>query len=263
MKHLKSSANPKAGWKGLDRLIVVAGHAVYVGKDLSSADKDENWILKSFQKGEPSCYIEQVKLGVELAASQPKSLVVFSGGQTRLEAGRKSEAQSYYILADQFTWWQKTEVKNRATTEEFARDSFENLLFSIARFRECTGNYPQSIEVVSWAFKRERFDLHRQTIRWPGDAQHYKYHGGRNPDNLNGSLKGEAKVLAAYKQDPFGTEKPLRSKRDRRNPFHQTPPYAATCPGIAGLLVHKTADGTAFDGILPWDSRALKSGSPR
>ena len=46
--------------------------------------------------------------------------------------------------------------RRRAHTEEFARDSFENLLFSLCRHRELTGGYPQRLTVVSLPFKRER-----------------------------------------------------------------------------------------------------------
>jgi hypothetical protein len=245
---------PAQHWGNLDKLILVAGHAVYVGKDSSTANQDENWILKNFQKGEPPCYIEHIRFGVELTASQPKSLLVFSGGQTRLEAGPQSEAQSYCRLAEQVNWWQKAGVRERATTEEFARDSFENLLFGIARFRECTGHYPQSIEVVGWKFKRERFDFHRQTLLWPATDPHYRYHGVNNPDDLDGSLKGEAKVLAGFKQDPFGTEEPLRSKRDRRNPFQRQHPYATSCPEATTLLNHRTSAGRLVLTDLPWPS---------
>jgi hypothetical protein len=248
---------PVQHWEDLEKLILVAGHAVYVGEDHHASSSDRSWILQGFQMGEPPFYIEHIRFGVELAASQPKSLLVFSGGQTRLEAGPKSEAQSYWLLADQFAWWQQADVKNRATTEEFARDSFENFLFGIARFRECAGHYPGSVEIVSWAFKRERFDLHRQTVRWPGDDQHYKYRGVNNPADLDGTLKGEAKTLAAFKQDPFGTEEPVRSKRERRNPFKQKSIYSATCPEIAGLLKHKTSDGRIYKGILPWDFQSV------
>lgn len=34
-----------------------------------------------------------------------------------------------------------------AAVQEHARDSYENLLFSICRFREVTGHYPQTIVV--------------------------------------------------------------------------------------------------------------------
>lgn len=42
---------------------------------------------------------------------------------------------------------QAESVRGRALTEEHARDSFENLLFSICRFRELTGHYPVNITV--------------------------------------------------------------------------------------------------------------------
>ena len=244
---------PVQSWIKLDKLILVAGHAVYIGKNSSAADKDESWTLKNFQKGEPPRYIEHVRFAVELTASLPNSLLVFSGGQTRLEAGPRSEGQSYWLLAEQFSWWGHLAVRDRSTAEEFARDSFENLLFGIARFRECTGHYPRSIAVVGWKFKRERFDFHRQTVRWPDDDQHFKYQGVNDPDDLDGSLQGEAKVLTAFKQDPFGTEEPLRSKRDRRNPFHQKAPYAETCPEIASLLNPTPTNKETTENLLPWE----------
>jgi hypothetical protein len=53
-------------------------------------------------------------------------------------------------------------------------DSFQNLLFSIARFHEYTGNYPAEITVIGYAFKRLRFlDLHRAALRWPIEQFHY------------------------------------------------------------------------------------------
>ncbi len=52
--------------------------------------------------------------------------------------------------------------------QEHARDSFENLLFSVCRFREVTGHYPASIVVASFEFKRERFaGMHLSALRWP------------------------------------------------------------------------------------------------
>jgi hypothetical protein len=56
----------------------------------------------------------------------------------------------------------------RATTEDAALDSFQNVLFSIARFRELTGAYPSRITIVGHNFKRRRFEqLHRHALRWP------------------------------------------------------------------------------------------------
>lgn len=59
-------------------------------------------------------------------------------------------------------------MTDRMVTEEFARDSHENLLFSICRFSEMTGNYPSKITVVGFEFKRQRFqDIHRYSIGYP------------------------------------------------------------------------------------------------
>lgn len=41
----------------------------------------------------------------------------------------------------------KEDLRSRTLTEEHARDSFENLLFSVCRFRELTGAYPRNITV--------------------------------------------------------------------------------------------------------------------
>jgi hypothetical protein len=62
----------------------------------------------------------------------------------------------------------------RSTTENYALDSFQNLLFSIARFHEFTGHFPSTITVVGYEFKKPRFtDLHREALRWPRDKFNY------------------------------------------------------------------------------------------
>lgn len=241
-------------WNKLENLVLVAGHAIYVGKENSDADHDEHWILKSFQKGESSRYIEHIRFGVELAASLPNAMIIFSGGQTRREAGPRSEAQSYWLLADQFAWWQKLEVRDRATTEEFACDSFQNMLFGIARFRECSGHYPLSIDIVGWEYKRGRFDFHRQTIRWPASGRYYRYHGVNNPADRITYMEGETKVMASFKKNPFGLEKDILSKRIERNPFKRQSPYAISCPEIGALLNHQKPNGIELKSRFPWES---------
>lgn len=56
----------------------------------------------------------------------------------------------------------------RAHSEEYARDSYENVLFSLCRFFEITGRYPEKVTVIGFAFKEKRFkDLHRKAVRFP------------------------------------------------------------------------------------------------
>jgi hypothetical protein len=242
----------KQHWEPLTTLVLVAGHAVYTGADFQKPSADDNWYLQGFQRGEPPFYIEHIRYAVDLAASDPRSLLLFSGGQTRLEAGPRSEAQSYWLIANHFGWWQRVSVSVRATTEEYARDSFENVLFGICRFKECTRRYPELIHVVSWAFKEERFESHRAAVRWADSSAAYRFHGVNNPVDLDGARKGEAEALALFRDDPFGTEGKLAQKRIERNPFARHHPYFDSCLDLAGLLKHTTANGKQFPDSLPW-----------
>lgn len=235
----------------LDELILVPAHAIYIGSSFDLPGRSEYWLLKGFQRQEVPLYIDHVRFAVRLTSRQPKSLLVFSGGQTSSVAGPQAEAQGYWSVASHFSWWHEVEVADRATTEEFARDSFENVLFSIARFKEITGKYPSSIDVVGWEFKRMRFDLHRKAIKW--SQQYFMYHGVNDPLNLRASLRGELAVRGEFQRDPYGTDQKLASKRRRRNPFRRSHPYSISCPEIAPLLYHRSADDPLFKGSLPWN----------
>ena len=76
-------------WNKLDTLILVAGHAIYVASDFSNPSRDDSWLLQPFQKGEPPSFIQHIEAGVSLAAMDQSSLLVFSGGQTRVDAGAR------------------------------------------------------------------------------------------------------------------------------------------------------------------------------
>ena len=98
-------------------------------------------------------------------------------GETRPNAGPRSESFSYWniaqLLLEQDTTIStelKSSMSERMITEEYAKDSHENLLFSICRFSEMTGNYPNQITVVGFEFKRKRFeDIHRHSIGYPAE----------------------------------------------------------------------------------------------
>ena len=232
----------------LTNLVLVAGHAVYIGQDFLDPEQDRNWFLQAFQRGEPPFYIGHIRAGIDVAGRDPSALLVFSGGQTRREAGPRSEAQSYWNLAEYFRWWSTPEVAGRATTEEFARDSFENLLFAICRFREWTGRYPQKIRAVSWGFKEKRFGLHREALRFPASC--FEFHGANQPEDVIGAEKGEAKAITAFEKDRYGTGDDLGKKRVGRNPFCRESPYPLSCPELEGILRHQGPD--LYEGNLPW-----------
>jgi hypothetical protein len=85
---------------------------------------------------------------------------------------------------------------SRATTETYALDSYQNILFSIARFHEVTGGYPSQITVVGYEMKRRRFEgLHRAAIRFP--AVLFEYIGLEPPatdDEAITAREGEVRV---------------------------------------------------------------------
>ena len=78
-----------------------------------------------------------------------------------------SEGESYLRFARATGLLPSADMFARVTTEDAALDSFQNVLFSIARFRELTGAYPTRITIVGHNFKRRRFEqLHRLALRW-------------------------------------------------------------------------------------------------
>jgi len=251
-------------------------------------------------------------ISVKIAAADPSSLLVFSGGQTRNQAW-STEAESYYRLAlelpHELPWF--TELDNditttklpfqplktgadipvqdatpklasgsqgidrsldlsrlRMTTENFALDSFQNLLFSIARFYEYTNRYPDRITVVSYAFKKKRFvDLHAKALRWPtrssmtGGSSRFTYVGIDDEGSEHSAPQDNA--YNSFEVDMYGCWGRLREKRKRRNANRRLPPYTATAPQL-GLLLDWCPDYNSrlqglFQGWLPWDERVLNA----
>lgn len=249
------------------QLIVVAGHAAFKAKiDQVPSDytRDDAWVLQSFQKGEPVSYVAHLRRGVELARENPMSLVIFSGGRSRLEAGLWSEARTYRAIAEAEGWWipeamgaERTDISSRSTLEEFARDSFENLLFGVCRFREVCGRYPNDVVVVSWAFKRERFDLHRATIRFPVDR--FQFVGVGTPQDQGAARRGERAALAAFAECPYGNFGELATKRAARNPFGRQHPYRRS-PRLEDffLFIDAAQSARPYWGTLPWEEPASR-----
>ena len=207
--------------------IVVAGHAIL--HDLNHVDRDAGWHLLDFQRGEPSRYIGHVQRAVQEAALDPEAILIFSGGATRREAGPRTEALSYWLVAEHFHWFGHAQVRDRAYLEDFARDSYENLLFGICRFFEVAGCMPDAVTIVSWEFKRQRFeDLHREAIGWP--RERFRYIGANDPENISQALAAETVARAKYLADPYSCGPEFTAKKNERNPFRRQHGYTISCP---------------------------------
>mmetsp|Transcript_20069 Transcript_20069/g.80487 ORF Transcript_20069/g.80487 Transcript_20069/m.80487 type:complete len:237 (+) Transcript_20069:419-1129(+) len=236
----------------MESLVMVAGHAIYVSGRWTkeSINNESNWFLERDQAGQVSTFIEHMKTGVEAAAADSLSLLIFSGGETRKGAGPRSEAQTYWLVADALGWFGYPQVKNRTFTEEHARDSFENLSFSLCRFRELTGRYPSKTTIVSFKFKQRRFlDMHAEALSLPKSSLHYL---GVDPPAMDEAMSGELSSAALpFEVDPNGCQHTiLTSKRAMRNPFARTIPYPAGCPEMSDVLLH--CGDSKFSGHVPW-----------
>ncbi|GAA5859454.1 hypothetical protein JCM1840_004623 [Sporobolomyces johnsonii] len=250
----------------LKHLVMVPGHAIWEGCDASHATTDQDWLLEPFQRGRGmvKTYLKHITKGAEIAVQDPEALLIYSGGQTKPDASL-TEAQSYARLAKagniyaQFMTDQErtkgggTGEFDRVTTEDFAMDSMENVLFSIARFKEFTGHYPTFITAVGYGMKRRRYeDVHRLAIKWPAGA--FKYIGIDNEGDVSADYEGEnANGLTPFLSDLYGCKGGLVAKRRGRNPFRRFHSYFSSAPELEQLFEYCPADNKVFPGRLPWD----------
>lgn len=149
----------------------------------------------------------------------------------------------------------------RAVSEEYALDSYLNLLFSVARFKEVTGRYPSRVTVVGYGMKRRRFtDLHRAAIGLPLDT--WNYIGINDEGDTTAQYAGELKYgYTPFLSSPSGCHPPLSIKRVNRNPFFRYHPYHTSCPEMVELLewcparrddVAEASEMQVFEGRVPW-----------
>jgi len=91
----------------LKNLVMVAGHSVYTSNSCGKVDNENSWYLETYQKhpGQAATFVSHIKKGVEAAAKDYEALLLFSGGETRKDAGPRSEAQSYWLVADSEGWF--------------------------------------------------------------------------------------------------------------------------------------------------------------
>lgn len=229
----------------MEHLIIVAGHSVILEGNLKNAGTDENlWFLYDYQKGKglPQVIVSHIRAGISEASKDSKSLLVFSGGITRGAPGPIDEGGSYYRVADALNLWENHgDVRARTVTEEFATDSFQNLLFSVCRFKEVTSVYPKNITLISYSIKRARFEeMHAPALHISPDDFRFV---GIDPPESTGfdyfeALNGEKMNAASlFENDPYGCYSvKLQEKRKSRNPFMRTPWYDLTCPDMKEIM---------------------------
>jgi hypothetical protein len=212
-------------------------------------DDPSTWFLKPFQNNEPVFLIEHLRAGVELAATDATSVLVIAGGATELNAGPRSEAQSYLEIAQRHEFWGHETVAPRCILEEYSLDSFLNVIYGLCRFKESSGEWPERVSICGWGFKSRRFaELHREALRW---NRPFEAIAVNEPPGLEEAALREAETRAQWTRDPYGSFEPLSAKRASRDHFGREAPYPKSCPEVADLLHHRGPE--LFQGALPWD----------
>lgn len=226
-------------------LIILPCHSVWKpGETLG--ELREEWSLVSFQiEGyDHLCFKDQIRKSLDLLENDQHATLIISGGQTKKESGPVSEALSYYQLATKLA--NKPEVLERTTTEEFARDSFENVIFLICRYYELHKAYPEKITVVGFEFKRRRFlDNHLKQALLFSKNVHYV---GNSPNPKDLDKEGQEAyfqdleqleykhAVQHFEKDWYGIGSPLLEKKKTRNPFNRQHGYGQSNPQLAAFL---------------------------
>ncbi|PYH48618.1 DUF218 domain protein [Aspergillus saccharolyticus JOP 1030-1] len=231
----------------LTHLIIVCCHAIYKGGPTKGRSEDE-WEIEPFQKGETPTFTAHIKAGLCLAAEDPASLLVFSGGPTKQPRTSLSEGESYLNLALANNLYTTPFLStSRITTELYATDSYQNLLFSLLKFRVTTGHYPSRVTVVTHEFKRARFEeLHFPAVGLSADQMRVV---GINPPEevtpLRVLVEGEERRgLGLWRRDRYGVGAVLGRKRIERG----------WKGGIEGVPVLEGIQGDeVVEALVRWD----------
>lgn len=276
--HSIQSTLPKPK-KPLKNLIIVPGHAIFVGKDPMNPS---DWLLEPYQSNTTIIsFINHIKEAIKLMLLDSDALLVYSGGQTRLKSNQTaSEAASYSRVAHLLDLYQTTHhqlleesedhgkqkdrkleglegLGNRVTTEEFALDSWTNLLFSVARFKEFTGHYPSRITIIGHAYKSKRFhEIHREALRWPSTRFEYvSIQDETTEKEIETRYLFEQEVFHQFSTDKYGCSGKLRRKKLMRNPFRRFHSYLIGAFELIGLFEWCPSNGIDwYPGPLPWSN---------
>lgn len=220
-------------------MVIIPCHGIWKGGTTKGEDRDE-WVLAPFQiEGKDHLSMKEHIL-TSLKLLSDNTVIVISGGKTKKEIN-DSEANSYYKLLKEYS---DAEV----LLEEYARDSFENVIFLICRFYQEYQTYPKKITVVGFEFKRDRFLKHHfkealgyDNVEYIGNAPKPETNVEEYFQDLHQSEYRHA--VRWFEQDWYGIRDPLVTKKLSRNPFNLQHPYKETNPQLKEFLDNIEDDG--------------------
>jgi hypothetical protein len=224
----------------LKDLVVVLGHATYIGGNASEALVDSKWL--GLQNCTAATLNEHADRGVQIANEMKSSLLVFSGGTLGEITGPRPLGLGLWVLEDQKNWLGFNGVRDRAVPEPTSWDSFQNMEFSMAQFYLCTGKLPDKVVACGFEFKRERLLFHAETLGIRKEK--FTYVGVNDPVGsptdmntpLGNATVGEAKALQAFREDPRGEKGELLKKKELRNLYRFGNQYASVLAELGNQL---------------------------
>ncbi|KAK3628772.1 hypothetical protein LTR22_022215 [Elasticomyces elasticus] len=245
-------------------LVVVCCHATYTGSSSDDIKDEANWILQPFQRrdaearkpSEVNTFVKHILVGASLGR-ELSALLVFSGGRTAIDD--QSEAQGYFqVYQSLIQSGQLREVAHPCSLDDYATDSYQNLLFSILRYRQHMGRYPEYVTVVTHAFKERRFlELHAKAIKWP--SSRIRVQGFNPPFTLQEleqtqQLEHE-RAHELFVNDPYGSRPPLSEKRRARKWNFAVIDKLTADASVKRLLAWEGGKSghEVFPGRLPWE----------
>lgn len=265
-RHVETNSYPE-----IENLIILPCHSVFAPElnsniqDITNDNSDrfsiatnpKNWILEPFQieSDDQISFLKHLELSLlELHENIGNSALVISGGFTKKET-KKSESSSYLQLAEKVGFLKNPYFKKGVNIllDEYARDSYENVLYGICTFYKRFNKFPKQITIVGFGFKRERFlrshlvtlgyysvpTINKTEIDNLPNTKHVKYiSSGPFLDNIkekmtdlefekfetqfyNSLYKNEKKnALDLFNENPFGSKDSLlHGKKLRRDPW--------------------------------------------
>jgi hypothetical protein len=131
----------------LRNLVMVAGHSVYTSTSCGKLDREDSWFLEPYQRhpGQAATFLAHIKEGVEIAARDQDALLLFSGGETRKDAGPRSEAQSYWAIAESKGWYGEFQVTSTLLLVFFSRIIIGTIGFDNVLLISVFGSYKSCI----------------------------------------------------------------------------------------------------------------------
>lgn len=253
----------KTDFSQCTELVIVCCHATFASN--GNIHNEDNWILKDFERGDAKAhkpsktgtFTSHVSAGVALCENRMDStLLIFSGGRTT--DSDRSEADGYYEVLRGLFHPQPIPSSLIIAKEEYATDSYQNLLFSILKFQKLVGRYPEDITLITHAFKERRFlELHAPAIKWPSSKLRVQ---GINPPFTLEELENTQKLehehaYDLFIKDSYGGRPPLSDKRKARNWKAGVVQELVDDERVRELLAWDGGESgkDVFTGKLPWE----------